>query len=527
MEGKSKPGYHRDDLPMRSLPLLFLAVIFLAACTAPPSKRERVVLAVDSPPETLDRRMALGLNAMRLAQLVTPGLTRIDERGMAVPDLAESFEASGERTWTFHLREGLVFSDGAPLTAGDVVATFLSVLDPATGSPHRGGYSYLERVEAEGPLTVIFHLSRPFGAMPVDATLGILPRETVAPSRRDELRLRPIGAGPFVVSAWDGGDTILLDPNPLYYDGAPALPLEIRTVRDETTRLLELRKGRVDLFLGTVSPPLLLALRDRGRLRVESETGAGVSYMMFNLEDPILAKRDVRQAIALALEREALALHKFKGAATVADSLFWAEHWVYEPSVTRYRRNLAEAERLLDRAGHPRPNGGGPRLRISLKTSTDRFRRSIGLAIASQLADAGIELELQSLEWGTFLDDVKRGNFQAANLKWPAVLDPDLLRLAYHSASIPSEASAWGGGNRMRYRNPALDELLEQGRELQNPEERRLVYAKAQRILAKDLPAIPLLHENAVGIRAAEIQGLVVDPQGSLQSLAKLRREAP
>src|SRR5690606_24728005 len=111
-----RPRLPSGHPPMRPLPLILLAALLsVSACASAEREGDRVVLAIDAPPETLDRRMALGLNAMRIAQLVTPGLTRIDESGRAVPDLAASFEADGERSWIFRLREGLVFSDGTPL----------------------------------------------------------------------------------------------------------------------------------------------------------------------------------------------------------------------------------------------------------------------------------------------------------------------------------------------------------------------------------------------------------------------------
>src|SRR5690606_27873105 len=159
-----------------------------------------------------------------------------------------------------------------------------------------------------------------------------------------------------------------------------------RTVRDETTRILELRKGRVDMLLGSISPQLLPALRRESDLSVQVEPGSGVSYLMFNLEDEILSRREVREAIALAIDREALARYKFKGAAHVADSLFRPEHWA-SASPRRYRRDLPRARALLDQPGFPAGAEGEPRLRLSLKTSTDRFRRSIALVMAAQLAE--------------------------------------------------------------------------------------------------------------------------------------------
>lgn len=514
-------GWPPDRAPVPSLPSmlprLLILFLLLAACSRAEGV-DRITVAIESTPETLDRRMALSHNAMRVAQLVTPGLTRIDESGRAVGDLAATFEPLDDRTWAFQLREGLFFSDGSPLRARDVRATFLSVLDPALGSPHRGGLGYIRDVEAPDDRTVIFHLREPFGAFPVDAGLGILPERLVDPALRDEARLRPVGAGPYVVEDWDGEGEILLAPNPRYHGGPPAHALAIRTVRDETTRLLELRKGRVQVLLGAVTPALLPGLRGLDHLEVVVAPGAGVSYLMFNFDDPVLARREVREAIALALDREALARHKFKGAATVAHSLLREGHWANAPDLPIWSRDLEGARARLRQV---LPDGGP--LRLTLKTSTDRFRRSVGLALQAQLAEAGIELSVQSLEWGTLMGDLRRGNFQVATLKWTPVIDPDILRLAYHSASIPTEENGWGGGNRGRYRNAELDRILLEARRRSDVGERRALYQEAQRIVARDLPTLPLLHEESIGVIHRAVEGVRVDPQGSLRSLVEAR----
>src|SRR5690606_19678951 len=502
-------------MPLR---LAIVLVTLVASCTRD-DVHDRLTIAIESVPETLDRRMALSQNAMRVAQLVTPGLTRIDEDGRAVPDLALAFEAVDDRTWIFKLRPGIFFSDGSPLRARDVRATFHSVLDPALGSPHRGGYSYIADVEAPDELTVVFRLREPFGAFPVDAGLGILPERLTDPARRDEVRLRPIGAGPYVVEHWDGESEIRLAPNAHYHLGPPREALTIRTVRDETTRILELRKGRVHALLGAITPALLPGLRRLDHLEVTVAPGAGVSYLLFNHEDPILARREVREAIALAVDREALARHKFKGAARVAHSLLREGHWAYAPDVPTWERDLDEARARL-RQAFP----GGDPIRLTLKTSTDRFRRSVALALKAQLAEVGIDVVVQSLEWGTLMGDLKRGNFQLATLKWTPVIDPDILRLAYHSGSIPTAESGWGGGNRGRYRNPELDAILMEARQRSDLEERRALYDRAQHIVAHDLPALPLLHEESIGVVSRSVRGIRVDPQGSLRSLAQAWR---
>jgi peptide/nickel transport system substrate-binding protein len=122
------------------------------------------------------------------------------------------------------------------------------------------------------------------------------------------------------------------------------------------------------------------------------------------------------------------------------------------------------------------------------------------------------------------MGDVKRGNFQIATLKVTPVIDPDLFRLVFHSESIPREENAWGGMNRMRYRDDRVDALLERGRRTADPEERRSAYAEVQRIVARELPMLPLVHEDAVGVFARDLEGVEVDPQGSLFSLIGARR---
>ncbi len=512
---------------LRPAPLLLL--LTLASCDAA-APSGALVLAIPAPPETLDRRFALSTDAMRLCELVTPGLTRIDAEGRAVPELAERFEALDPLTWRFTLRDGLRFSDGAPLTAADVAATYRSILDPATGSPHRSGYGYVEQVEALDARTVLFHLKRPFGALPVDATMAVLPEGRLGPGDREALRRRPIGAGPYVVAAWDDEERLLLAPNPGWHGGpAPALVLEVRTVRDETTRLLELRKGRVDVVVNALSPALLPALRDEPALVVRTGPGNGTSYLMFRLDHPLLGRREVREAIAFALDREEIAAAKYRGVARPARSLLPPEHWAAAAALPERRRDLARANALLDAAGLPDPDGVGPlpRARLTLKTSTDRFRRSLALVLRAQLAEVGLQLDVQPLEWGTFMTDVRRGRFELATLKWP-VIDPDLHRLAYHSSSIPTEANGWGGGNRMRYSDPALDRLLDEAREASDPAVRKARYDVIQRTVAAELPALPLFHEDALLVHRRELRGIELDPYGSYRSLAfATRAEAP
>src|SRR5690606_37774613 len=150
--------------------------------------------------------------------------------------------------------------------------------------------------------------------------------------------------------------------------------------------------GRVQVLLGSVTPALLPGLRGLEHLQVTVAPGSGVSYLMFNFDDPWLSRREVREAIALAVDREALARHKFKGAAQVAHSRLREGHWAHAPGLPMWERDLEEAKARL-RSVLPE----GETLKLTLKTSTDRFRRSVALALKAQLAEAGIDLSVQSL----------------------------------------------------------------------------------------------------------------------------------
>jgi len=175
---------------------------------------------------------------------------------------------------------------------------------------------------------------------------------------------------------------------------------------------------------------------------------------------------------------------------------------------------------LLDEAGYPDPDGDGPlaRFRLSFKTTNIDLRRRLAEAFKEQLMRVGIEIELRSYEWGTFLSDVKRGNFHLYSLAWVGIEDPDVYYQIFHSTAVPPD-----GDNRGRYNNPELDRLLERGRATLDRTERQRIYREVQRLLAEDLPYIPLWWWKNVIVRKPGLRGFVPYPDGDLISLKKAR----
>ncbi|HUB08363.1 MAG TPA: ABC transporter substrate-binding protein [Myxococcales bacterium] len=502
--------------------------LLLAACPRAPLPPDTVVLLVETPPETLDRRLALSAVAENVSgNLLEPGLLRVGEDGRPVPDLADRVEQIDPVTFHFELRPGLRFSDGSLLTADDVVATFRSLADPALASPLATKYSEIERVEARSDRDVEVTLRRPFAPFLVDMQLGIVPARRQAAPGQSAFGRHPIGAGPFRFVSWDDDEHLLLEANPTYYAGAPAIGhLLVETVRDETTRALELRSGAADIAINALSPPLLKELEAVPSLRILSQPGADAAYLMFQTSDPVLADSRVRRAIALAIDRAAIVRYKFLGHAHLADSLLPPSNWAHAPGLPAVHRDLAQAEALLDAAGHPQP-AAGPRLRLDYAISTDRFRRSVAEAMAAQLAEAGIEVRLRPLEFGTFFSDVRKGSFELASLKWVPIVEPDLLYWVFASPSIPTPGNGYAGGNRERFRDVELDGWLAEARGTTDEAIRRADYARAQARLAQAMPYFPLWYEDSVAVVRRDLEGFVPSAFGYFTGLAQARRVRP
>jgi peptide/nickel transport system substrate-binding protein len=460
-----------------------------------------------------------------------------------VPDLAREYRMVDSRTLEFTLRNDLTFHDGTPLTSEDVKATFEGLIDRALGSPKADKLEAVDRIEALGPSTVRFHLKRPYAPILAELSLGIVPRARAFVPAALEQDRSPIGAGPFRFAAQPDEEHLILLPFEGYYGGKPRIRrLLIRTVRDQTTRVLELLKGRADLVVGAISPSVFPALRSNPSLRILSRPGSAYGYLGLNSRSGPLADARVRRAICHAIDVQPIIAAKFKGLAEPATGMLPRSHWAYART-PGCRKDLAQATKLLEEAGYSSvdPNlgeaapasgpsqlgqGKKPRLHLTLKTSTDRFRKSIALVFQEQLAQVGIDLEIRSLEFGTFFNDLRKGNFELFSLVFSSVIEPDLLRWTFSSANIPAPENAFGGQNRTGYRNDRLDALLDLATRV-GRDERQALYAEALALIDADLPCIPLWHESSPAVVSSRLQGFEPSPQGFLRPLARAQEAMP
>ena len=459
--------------------------------------------------KTSDPRYALTNYDAKLSRLVAPGLTTVDTPdGAPQLELAAEIERVDDVTIDVTLREDAVFSDGQSVRGEDVARTYQSVMDDACGSLYQKGFlERYARVEATGDKRVRFHLNQPIAMFMSDIEFGIVSFHG-APAGACRLP-KVIGAGPFVLRELTSS-AAYLDAN-VHYRRPPKVPhVEIQFVRDSAARMLMLVGGSADLVQNAARADLVDDILERPRVKVESAPSVILTYMLFNNEDRILRDKRVRTAIALAIDRRTIVTAKFGGRAVLATGLLPPSHWAYTGDVTKYNYDVARSKQLLDAAGY-RPDARGVRLHLVYKTSADAFRVAIARIIAAQLAEVGIDVEIRSFEFATFFADIKKGNYQLATMQSPEITEPDFYYWFFHSSRWPSARDP-DGSNRWRYANPALDRLVEAGRRELDVARRKAIYADAQRLIAADLPILPLWHEDNVVLSNVDVRGYTIVP---------------
>jgi peptide/nickel transport system substrate-binding protein len=493
----------------------------VASCNPARVPDDELVVLIEQPPASIDPRYAVSGWDFKLLHLVYAGLVSVDNPSLEpMTVLADAVVPDGN-DWVVTLREAR-FSDGHRVTADDVAYTLERLLDPKTGGASarlRRGFqdAGLERTEVVTPQKLIFHLSHAHAPFITDLDFGILAR----PQPGTAADAKPIGAGPYVLASHDA-ETWRLERNPYYFDGpAKMRVLTFKTIRDDNSRLLALVGGSGDLTQNTISPLLLDAVIAQPRLQVSTGRSSVYSYLGVNCEDEILKDVRVRRAIAHAIDRRLIIKTKLRDRAVLATGMLPTFHWAYEGNVDNYEHDPQKAKALLDEAGYPDPDGDGPLPRFTLvyKTSNNRFRVAVAQVIASMLAEVGIAVDLRVNEFATFFADVKKGNFQLFSMQIPEISEPELYTNFFASQRIPTRENLDAGGNKVRYRRPELDKLLEAGRrELDRPR-RKLIYGEVQRLLARDLPVISLWHEDNVAAMRKGVSGYEILPTGQFTNL--------
>jgi peptide/nickel transport system substrate-binding protein len=499
--------------------LLVILAALLASCARRPAPDE-LVMILESSPASLDPRIGTDAPSERIYELVFDSLLRRDDHFQLQPSLAERWETPDPLTCIFHLRYGVRFHDGRPLTARDVKWTFDSMLQGTVRTPKASAYRYVDRIDTSDEATVVFHLKEPYASLLwnlSDGAVGIVPYGSGA-----DFAQHPIGSGPFQFVSMQQDKDVVLARNGDYWGTRPKLPrVRFAIVPDTTTRALELRKGTADVAENSLTADMIGPL-SKDNLEVQIKPGTIYSYIAMNLRDPILSDVRVRRALAYAINREPIIRYLWRDEVRPANSILPPQHWAYNPNVHTYEYDPERARKLLDEAGYPVRNG--VRFHLIMKTSTEESTRLMAAVFQQQLANVGIALDIRTFEFATFYSDVGKGAFQLFSMRWVGGnQDPDIFEHVFYSSSTPPKRA-----NRGYYSNPRVDALIDAGRRETDREKRKRIYWELQEILAEDLPYINLWYSDNVLVHTRRVRGIELTPAGTYDFLrtAELARSA-
>jgi len=468
-----------------------------------------------------------------LVSLIYSGLTRADERGEIVPELARRWEISEDGlAYTFYLRQDVHWHDGTPFTANDVVATIQAIQDPGFQGLADVSEPWLpvaaERVEDH---TVRFTLPEPFAPFLDYTTVGLLPAHLVANLSAEALassqfNLHPVGTGPFMLAEVSARH-VILEANPNWYHRRPYLDrIEFVFYPDYPSIFAAHLRGEV-AGISRVWPDYLGDVREDKSLNLYSSSLSGYTLIFLNLTRPPFVEREVRQALLLALDRQGLVDEILGGQGIVVHSPIMPQTWAYDENLPRHGYDPEQAATLLESAGWIDVDGDGvrekgdQRLEFELLTNDEPTRQKLAREICRSWAVVGVEGKLRIAGWPEPIATALRmREFDALLGSWGALPpDPDPYP-HWHSSQATED-----GQNYCGYLNDDVDMLLEEARSVHDRSRREELYREFQRTFVDDVPALLLyqpVYNYAVDERVRGVQvGAMLDSPDRFGTIAQ------
>ncbi|MFP4234351.1 MAG: ABC transporter substrate-binding protein [Nitriliruptoraceae bacterium] len=455
-----------------------------------------LIAAIGGDPDQLDPHTTSSSFAFAVLENVYDTLVQPGDDLTPEPALAESWEVSEDLlTWTFTLREGVTFHDGSPLTAADVVASYERIAEEGANAFRLGAVS---GYDAPDDRTVVIELSRP--APNLLDQIGSFKGMAIAPAADLEagtLQDEPNGTGPFSFVSFAPGDEVVLEANDDYWGDGPFLDgIEFRVIPDESVKVTNLETGEVD-WIDSVPPQQIEQLEASEDLVLSQVAGNDYWYLALNNEREPFDDVDVRRAIAFALDIEEITeAAKFDAATPNETAIPETSFWYYD--YAPFGHDPEQAQQLLDEAG---VDG----LTIDLMV-TNEFPETVTSAqvIASQLAEVGIEVEIRTEDFSTWLAEQEEGNFDAFSLGWLGNIDPDDFYYAQHHST--------GGFNYHGFADDEVDELLDAARVETDVDARKELYDQAAARIVDQASYIYFYNPDILEAWSPEVSGYETRP---------------
>ena len=467
------------------------------------------------------------------------------------PRLATEWEEVDDTTWEFTLKEGVTFHDGSEFNAEVVEANLDRVLDPAVASPRMFLYEMITDVEAVDDYTVQISLEYPFA--PILAHLahdggGMLSKEVIdadyeaaladageemsvedyyelreeggdahqevadaiTESTGDHVAENAIGTGPFTLESRSAGEEVVLANNADYHDEESAAELDsvtFKVVPETAARIAEIETGTSHVA-GATEPTNVERIESHDAIELDQTPSLGLSYVGFNVEKEPLDDPLVRQAISHAIDREAIIDGIYEGVGTPAEGPLAPGVFGYDENVEGIQYDLDRAKELMAEAGQE--DG----FELEILTNDDNPQRvDTAIYIQEALEELNIDVSVQQLEWGAYLETTAAGDHDMFVLGWSTVTgDADYGMYALLHSSMHGDP-----GNRSFLSNDNVDALLEEGRTETDPDARQEIYSELQEGLVDVAPMIYIHHQDFLTGISSDVENFEVDALGIYQ----------
>lgn len=452
-------------------------------------------------PATLDPVTSNEMISLRLTELLFNGLVGIDEKQEIVPELAERWESSEKgRIYTFFLRKDVLWhpkegEDPKSLTADDVLFTYHVMMHPRTITPLKVRYEFIDKVEKVDDYTVRFTLKRPILNALAKFSFKILPKHGPANpaylTREDPFVQEPIGTGPFMLKNVTAEREIILVANENYFKGRPHIDKFItKPFADQNIMTQALMFNAIDMIV-LVNPRDIPEIEGDKRFILQPYNALSYSFFGYNLRNPLLADRRVRQAFTHAVNRQEMLESFFNNRGTIISGPFAPGSWAYNLDVQPLAFDPQKAKALLEQAGFaPGADGfvqkNGKKLSLSLKVPIEKESEAVKrvvLAFKNYLKNIGVDIRVEFKEWQAWKEDVfLEHDFDVVFASWVFDDSADISSL-FHSGEIGS----WKN-NFIGYSNPEVDGLINESKLTLDHEKRRTINRKLHALLAEENP---------------------------------------
>lgn len=433
--------------------------------------------------KTLDPTHSVQFSERQVLYLVFNSLVRFGTDFSIKPELAESWEIKGDgKQLVFKLRSGIKFHDGTPFDANAVKWNIEHRLDPAVASPQKALLEpIIASVEAVDPTTVAFNLKQPSPGLL--GLLGERPGFMISPAAAKkhgkDLGGNPVGTGPFVFKEWVRSSHIAVDKNPSYWEkGKPYLDKVVfRDISDAVVGAQRLLTGELD-FVGELSPTSVAPIKDKAGIKLAPITVGRWYSLQWRMDKPPFDNAKLRQAISHAVDRKRINDIVMGGQGAVSDTATPPGLWWHDASIKSYAYDPEKAKALLKEAGH------ASGFEFSLSTPQVSELQRINQLVQEQAAAVGIKFTLAPVSASEWYAKLVDGSTNMSPTRWTQRPDPDgLLYILFHSK---------GFANTTKYKNEKVDSLLEQARQSYDQTKRKALYSEAQKLIAQDVPMMPL-----------------------------------